>query len=48
MYTIVIVCLSRAIKGNVSLLSLAYSSQGKHGARIESEIVQTDVSDLHD
>ena len=47
MYTIVIVCLSRAIKGDVSLLSLAYSSQGKHGARIESEVVQTDVSDLH-
>ena len=42
MYTIVIVCLSRAIKGDVSLLSLAYSSQGKHGVRIESEIAQTD------
>ena len=48
MYTVIIVCLLRAIKGDVSLLSLAYSSQGKHSARIKSEIGQTDVSDLHD
>ena len=42
MYTVIIVCLSRAIKGDVSLLSLAYSSQGRHGVRIESEIAQKD------
>ena len=36
-YTIVIVCLSRAIKGDVSLLSLACSSQGKQvlGLRVK-------------
>ena len=41
-YTIIIVRLSRAIKGAVSLLSLAYSSQGRHGVRIESETAQSD------
>ena len=48
MYTIVSVCLLGAIKGDVSLLTLACSSQGKQGARIQSEIVQTDVGDLRD
>ena len=42
MYTIIIVSLSRAIKGVVSILQLAYSSQGRHGVRIESEITQKD------
>ena len=42
MYTVIIVRLSRAIKGAVSLLSLAYSSQGRHGVRIESETAQKD------
>ena len=48
MYTVVIVRLLGAIKGDVSLLILACSSQGKQGARIQSEIVQTDVGDLRD
>ena len=48
MYTVVIVRLLGAIKGDVSLLTLACSSQGKQGARIQSEIVQTDVGDLRD
>ena len=48
MYTVVSVHLLGAIKGGVSLHTLACSSQGKQGARIQSEIVQTDVGDLRD
>ena len=42
MYTIIIIRLSRAIKGVVSMLQLAYSSQGRHSVRIESETAQSD------
>ena len=46
MYTVVIVCLLRAIKGDVSLLSLAYSSQGKQVLGLRVKLCRRIVSVL--